>query len=126
MKNVIEMNNLVHVGKPAVFYLPMAKLGKEFMGDKFSDIIHEFIMQNCGAYVFDVTNSNCYWNNKKENLDIGMGSDGSAKYEVTIWNKISLQKIINFLSDLCIPMCEDYIYLNYDGNNYFIVPKAAK
>lgn len=105
--------NSRHIGKVAVFYIPVHKLSKKIRKE-----IHNFFMNNYYAYTHEVSGIQGFWSSDKKIV-----KDKHERYEVSFKGEKNLKKFVSFLSNICSSIKEKSIYLTVGGESYLIGPR---
>jgi len=109
-------SNIGHIGKVAVFYLPVNKLNK-----KIRQEIHSFFVKHYCAYTHEISKIQGFWSKGSKTV-----KDRHERYEVSFKGKKNLKKFIKFISGICYSIEEESIYLTIGGESYLISPRKVK
>lgn len=121
--HVMEMNELIYIGKVAVFYVPIQKLDQEeygLDGRTPRELFEEFLMDNYDAYTLEISNTQGFWRQHRQSQ---IFRDENARYEVSFEGRERVPPFVRFLSMMCHLLKEEAIYLTMGDTSYLVVPK---
>jgi hypothetical protein len=107
---MIDNKSVKHVGKVAVFYVPVEKL-TEYVRNE----IHDFFVSEYCAYTHECSEIRGYWLAGGEIV-----RDKHERYEVAFHGDDKLKVFVDFLSKLCSTIKEDSIYLTVADEAYLV------
>lgn len=113
---MIEHKNIKHVGKVAVFYVPVEKLTEAVRNE-----IHDFFVSEYCAYTHECSEIRGYWVTGGEIV-----RDKHERYEVAFHGDEKFKAFIGFLSELCGNIKEDSIYLTVADEAYLVEAFRSK
>lgn len=103
-------SNVQHIGKTAVFYIPSNKLS-----ESTRKRLHDFFVMQYDAYTHESSDIKGYWVDKGEVV-----RDQHERYEISFGGNDKLDKLVNFLADICREVEEAAIYLTVDNESYLV------
>lgn len=117
MSTPFKHKNLTYIGHMAIFYIPMAKLDAS---PNLDVSLHEFLMENYGAYTKAVAPVKGFWRSvgsKKIFLDV------NYEYKVSYEGKDRIPAFVEFLADICKKLEEEALYLEMGYMSYIVAPE---
>lgn len=107
---MLRQPNIEHVGKVAVFYIPVDKIEKGLR-----EKLHDFLVSNYNAYTHESSEIKGYWDNGEQLL-----KDKHERYEISFKGDDNFKKLVNYLSKVCKEAGEDAIYLTVADESYLV------
>jgi hypothetical protein len=120
---IMKHEKLQSIGQVAVFYLPKVKLDWDGYAVNHRTVrqqVHDFFIENHGAYTLDETTCVGFWQ-PKDGLPV---RDENVRYEVSFGDD-KVNEFVDFLSNLCTLIGEETIYLTMGYKSFLVKPKEG-
>jgi hypothetical protein len=110
---------LVDLGRPAVFFIPLKKLRRKIGGVRVEDSLHHFLIEKFGAYNSLTALNFGFWKDPNKR----MVTDRCRQYEVSFLGKERLPALIRKLAAIAYAIGEDCLYLKAGQYTCLVFPR---
>ena len=122
----MEADNLIYLGHMAVFYVPIQKLDSEEYGKNGKtprQLFEDLLMENYDAYTLEISDTQGFW---RQHSKSQIFCDRNARYEVSFDGEDKIIGFVAFLSEMCLLLKEQAIYLTMGQKSWLVVPRKTQ